>query len=221
MKTKAQYINEARALLGEKYATEMFDDSFLITQGNNAKTIINYYKGGKWDWAAEELIVPITTAISEYTLPADYLADMIISYGDTKENATVLTYVVPGNYGDKASTYNSFTIKANKLKFKELTSGNLYLEYYKRLPDMTTASSSGFTEMPPELDEAIVSYMVGMGFKKKRQFASGADYLGVADTRLSKRYPGSFWNTLMEYSANHLMGHTKTNTSKRPNPVYC
>jgi len=215
MKTKSQYFKDIRDLLGEKYGTEMFDDSFLLSQINDAKTIMNYFKGGKWDWALTTLITPITTPISEITLPANYNTDMKVSYGTEELTATPLGYVVPANYQAFA---NEFTIKGNKIIFKELSSGNVYVEYYKKLDNLILAQDLSFPELPMDLDIAIINYAVGMGFRKKRQFNSAIEYLG--DEANSKRYPNSFWTILRNYAENHILGKTRPNLSFRPNPLY-
>lgn len=219
-KTRTQYYKEIRDLLGEVYSTEMFSDSFILTQINNAKVIINYFKGGKWDWAITDppLIVPITSAISEYTLPADYLTDMKIAYGQAYNSSVPFRYVTPANYDNTQASYDQFTIKGNKIKFRELNGGNLYLEYYKRLPDLISSQDIAFDNMPIDLELAIVNYAVGMGYRKKRQFGSANEFIG--DEINSKKYPMSFWTVLKNYAENHIMSHSLANYGFRPNVMY-
>jgi hypothetical protein len=221
MKTKSQLFNDIRGLLGEVYSTELFNSSFLISNMNDAKNIINFFDGGKWQWAIENYSETLTTSTSELDLPSDYLSDMLIGYGSDSDNLTYLVYVDPTNWDSNTASYNQFTIKSNKIYIPALSNTTLYIKYYKRLADITNASDVGFTELPPELDSAVISYVVGMGYQKKRQFNSAENFIGIADKNYAKRSPNSFWGKLMMYASNNIQSHSKTNFAKRANPRYC
>lgn len=217
-RTRSVYISEARELLGEKYVTEMISDQFLVTQANNAVNIIDQYNGGKWDWAIVNLEIPITVATNSVPFPSDYNCDLIVSYGGSGNQLTAqpLVYVAPANY---TGLPNQFTIESGNIIFPEVSSGSIYLKYFKRTTPLTN-NNVAYDSLPVDLEVAVINYMVGMGFKKKRLFASANEYMGIMSNNRPNQYPNSFYALLERYAKNHIMAHGKTLFNKRPNLAY-
>lgn len=216
-KTKSQYLSEARQLLGEVYVTELISDQFLLTQANNAAAIIGAFNGGRWDFLIKTEITPVTSSTEEIDVPDDFYGVERLSIGSEESSATEYLYVVPSQYYGNPQQY---TIEGGKIIFPAVTSGNIYLKYYRNIEQLLASQDLTYLNLSPELELAIVNYMVGMGFRKKRQFNNANEYIGVMTNNRTNQYPNSFYGILERFGKNHIMSKGKSIINKRPNLTY-